>query len=81
MTIKGIQDKIRKGKYRFSDHAVKRMVKRYINRHEVEEAMLGGEIEERLLKNILTINTSQVVLFMAKHEKEETCMFKFHYRR
>jgi hypothetical protein len=46
MTIKGIQDKIRKGKYSFSDHAVKRMIKRSINRHEIEEAILGGEIIE-----------------------------------
>jgi hypothetical protein len=41
MTIKGIQDKIRKGKYRFSDHAAKRVIKRSINRHEVEENILG----------------------------------------
>jgi hypothetical protein len=46
MTIQGIQDKIRKGKYRFSDHAVKRMIKRSIDRREIEEAILGGEIIE-----------------------------------
>jgi hypothetical protein len=46
MTIKAIQDKIRKGKYRFSDHAVKRMIKRSINRSEVEQAILSGEIIE-----------------------------------
>lgn len=46
MNIKGIQDKIRKGEYRFSDHAVKRMIKRSILRHEVEEAFCGGEIIE-----------------------------------
>ena len=46
MTIKGIQDKISKSKYRFSDHAVKRMIKRSINRREIEEAILGGEIIE-----------------------------------
>ena len=46
MTIKGIQDKIRKGEYRFSDHAVKRMIKKSTERHEVEEALLDGEIIE-----------------------------------
>jgi hypothetical protein len=46
MTIKGIQDKIEKGEYRFSDHAVKRMIRKSIDRHEVEEALLGGEIIE-----------------------------------
>jgi hypothetical protein len=46
MTIKKIQDKIRRGEYRFSDHAVKRMIKRSIDRLEVEEAILSGEIIE-----------------------------------
>ncbi|MEI9476508.1 MAG: DUF4258 domain-containing protein [Deltaproteobacteria bacterium] len=46
MTIKGIQDKIKNGKYRFSDHAVKRMMKKSIDRHEVEESVLKGEIIE-----------------------------------
>ena len=46
MTIKAIQDKIERGEYRFSDHAVKRMIKKSIDRHEVEEALLGGEIIE-----------------------------------
>ena len=44
MTIQGIQDKIRKGDYGFSEHAVKRMIKRAISRQEVEEAVLRGEI-------------------------------------
>lgn len=46
MTIKVIQDKIKGGKYRFSDHAVKRMIKRSIDRSEVEQAILSGEIIE-----------------------------------
>ena len=46
MNIKGIQDKIKKGDYRFSDHAVKRMIKRSIERYEVEEAIMAGEIIE-----------------------------------
>lgn len=46
MDLKGIQDKIKEGDYRFSDHAVKRMIKRSINRHEVEDAILSGEIIE-----------------------------------
>jgi len=46
MTLKGIQDKIKKKNYRFSDHAVKRMIERSINRNEVEEVILNGEIIE-----------------------------------
>jgi len=46
MTIKEIQDKIKKCEYRFSDHAIKRMIKRSIDRHEVEEVVLGGEVIE-----------------------------------
>ncbi|MEW6448806.1 MAG: DUF4258 domain-containing protein [Bacillota bacterium] len=46
MKIKRIQNKILKGEYRFSDHAVKRMIKRSIDRQEVEEAILKGEIIE-----------------------------------
>lgn len=46
MTIQGIQDKIRNKEYGFSEHAVKRMIKRAISRQEVEEAVLGGEIIE-----------------------------------
>lgn len=46
MKIKSIQNKILRGEYRFSDHAVKRMIKRSIDRREVEEAILKGEIIE-----------------------------------
>ena len=46
MTIERIKDKIRTGKYRFSDHAVKRMIKRAINRYEIEDAIIAGEIIE-----------------------------------
>ncbi|MFA4910583.1 MAG: DUF4258 domain-containing protein [Desulfobacteria bacterium] len=46
MTIKGIQNKIKSGKYRFSDHSVKRMIKRSITRQEIESAILAGEIIE-----------------------------------
>ncbi len=46
MTIEGIQDKIKKAEYRLSDSAVKRMIKKSIDRHEVEEALLEGEITE-----------------------------------
>jgi len=47
MIIKGIKDKIRNGEYRFSDHAVKRMIKRSINRSEIENAVMAGEIIEK----------------------------------
>ncbi|MCG6879911.1 MAG: DUF4258 domain-containing protein [Deltaproteobacteria bacterium] len=46
MTIRHIQAKIRTGDYLFSDHAVKRMIKRAINRHEIEEAILTRESVE-----------------------------------
>lgn len=51
MDLKGIQDKIKEGDYRFSDHAVKRMIKRSINRHEVEDTILSGEIIEEYPKD------------------------------
>ena len=46
MSINLIKDKILKGEHRFSEHAVKRMIKRYIERFEVEEAIIKGEIIE-----------------------------------
>ena len=46
MEIEGLRVKIGGGKYRFSDHAVKRMIKRAIDRTEIEEAVLSGEIIE-----------------------------------
>ncbi len=46
MEIEGIRVKIRGREYRFSDHAVKRMIKRTIDRTEIEEAVLSGEIIE-----------------------------------
>lgn len=46
MTIAEIKDKILKGEYRFSEHAIKRMIKRFIERFEVEEAIINGEIIE-----------------------------------
>lgn len=44
--IKNIQKKTQKGEYRFSDHSVKRMIKRGIERYEVERAIIKGEIIE-----------------------------------
>ncbi|MBI1927989.1 DUF4258 domain-containing protein [Candidatus Poribacteria bacterium] len=46
MSITEIQDKIQKGEYRISDHATKRMLQRSIDRFEVMEAILNGEIIE-----------------------------------
>jgi hypothetical protein len=46
VTIERIKDKIRTGKYRFSDHAVKRMIKRAINRYEIEDAVMSGKVIE-----------------------------------
>jgi hypothetical protein len=46
MTLDGIRNKIKEGRYGFSDHAVKRMIKRSISRQEVETVIGGGEIIE-----------------------------------
>ncbi len=46
MTLNGIQDKIKEGQYRFSDHAVKRMIRRSISRQDVETVICEGEIIE-----------------------------------
>ncbi len=46
MEIQEIKVKISIGEYRFSDHAVKRMIKRSIDRYEMEQAVLSGEIIE-----------------------------------
>lgn len=46
MEIDKIRVKIKIGEYRFSDHAVKKMIKRSIDRVEVEDAVLTGEIIE-----------------------------------
>lgn len=46
MEIEGIRVEIGLGGHQFSDHAVKRMIKRSIDRIEIEEAVLSGEIIE-----------------------------------
>ena len=46
MEIEGIRVKISRGEYRFSDHGVKRMIKRSIDRVEIEDTVLVGEIIE-----------------------------------
>ena len=46
MIIEDIQNKIKQGKYSFSDHSVKRMIKRNVTRQQVESAILTGEIIE-----------------------------------
>ncbi len=46
MDIRLIQAKIRTGDYRYSEHAVKRMIERAIGRHEIETAILTGELIE-----------------------------------
>jgi hypothetical protein len=46
MELDEIRAEISAGSYRFSDHAVKRMIRRSIDRIEVEEAILIGEIIE-----------------------------------
>ncbi|MFH1933687.1 MAG: DUF4258 domain-containing protein [Pseudomonadota bacterium] len=46
MTIEEIRNKIRQRKYSFSDHSVKRIIKRNVTRQEVESTILTGEIIE-----------------------------------
>lgn len=45
--IEKIQENIKKGKYRFSGHAVKSMLKRSIGHSEVKDAIITGEIIEK----------------------------------
>jgi len=47
MTIEEIRNRVRQRKYRFSDHAVKRMIQRNVTRQEVESTILAGEIIEQ----------------------------------
>ena len=47
MTLKEIQGRIKSGNYYFSEHAVKRMIFRFIKRHEIEETILEGQIIEK----------------------------------
>jgi hypothetical protein len=47
MDLSEIWIKIRAGEYRLSDHAVKKMIKRSIDRLEIEEAVSTGEIVEQ----------------------------------
>lgn len=46
MNIHGIREYVQRGQYKFSDHAVKRMLKRSIGRSEIEEVIRSGEIIE-----------------------------------
>ena len=46
MSLNDIQRKIRSGDYTFSDHALKRMIKRDLLRQDVEDAILQGEVIE-----------------------------------
>jgi len=74
MTIKDIQDKIKDGKYRFSDHSVKRMIEKFVDRQEVEEVVLGGEIIEEYPDD----KYSPSCLIYGKTSKGEICMSRFH---
>ena len=46
MDLSKIQDKIKKEEYHISDHAIKRMIQREIERSELEDVILKGEIIE-----------------------------------
>ena len=46
MTIEEIRENVQIGKYRFSDHAIKRMLKRSIDRSEIVDVIMSGEIIE-----------------------------------
>lgn len=46
MSVIEIRDTIREGKYRVSDHAIKRMIQKSIERYEVVETIFNGEIIE-----------------------------------
>jgi hypothetical protein len=46
MDIVHLKENIRTASYRFSEHAIKQMIKRRIDRHEIEETIFEGEIIE-----------------------------------
>lgn len=46
MSIAELQSKIQNDEYRVSDHAIKRMIQKSIERHEIVEAIINGEIIE-----------------------------------
>ena len=46
MDILEIRVKIEAGEYRFSDHSVKQMIKRSVDRFEIVESVSAGEIIE-----------------------------------
>jgi hypothetical protein len=46
MNIHIIQEYVQRRQYKFSDHAVKRMLKRSIDRQEIEDVINSGEIIE-----------------------------------
>ena len=46
MEIFELKSKIDNGEYRYSDHAVKKMISRSIDRFEVEETIKSGDIIE-----------------------------------
>jgi hypothetical protein len=46
MALEEIHTKITQREYSFSDHSVKRMIKRNVTRQEVENAILTGKIIE-----------------------------------
>ena len=46
MDLREIRVKIRAADYRFSDHSVKQMIKRSVDRFEIEESVSDGEIIE-----------------------------------
>jgi Domain of unknown function (DUF4258) len=78
MTLDGIRNKIKEGRYGFSDHAVKRMIKRSISRQEVETVIGEGEIIEEYPPMTSTL---RVVLFMGRRKQEEICISKSRYPR
>jgi len=53
MSLTEIQDKVKEADYRFSDHAVKRMIERSIERTEIEEAIMNGEVIEEYPKVVV----------------------------
>ncbi|CAN2041242.1 DUF4258 domain-containing protein [Candidatus Magnetomoraceae bacterium gMMP-15] len=49
--IKSIRTKIIKGEYRLSEHAVKRMIQRGINREDIKNVILTGDVIEQYPKD------------------------------
>ena len=72
--IEGIQERVRKGGYRFTIHAFERCVERDISPEHIRDAILAGEIIEDYPED----KYGPVVSFMELRRPEKSCMYNAH---